>query len=67
MKLKELLPVLPISFIVYDNTHDTIFNVEFYCMLFTPKYAHYLDYQVMLLESSGHHVVVNIQEVEYAG
>lgn len=67
MKLKELLPVLPISFLVYDNTHDTIFNVEFFRMLYTPKYAHYLDYQVMLLESSDHHVVVNIQEVGYAG
>lgn len=62
MKLKELLPILAISFIVYDMTHDTIFNVEYFRMLYLPKYAHYLDYHVYLIEASNNHIVVNIME-----
>lgn len=62
MKLKELIPILPMCFIVYDMTHDTIFNVPHYRMLYLLKYAHYLDYHVYLIDSSDRHVVINIME-----
>lgn len=62
MKLKELIPILPIKFLVYDISHDTIFNVEHFRMLYLPKFAHYLEYHVYLIESSDKHIVVNIKE-----
>lgn len=62
MKLKELIPILPIKFLVYDISHDTIFNVEHFRMLHLPKFAHYLEYHVYLIESSDKHIVVNIKE-----
>ena len=62
MKLKELIPILPLQFLVYDLTHDTIFNVVHYRMLYLPKHAHYLDYHVHLIESSGEYIVINIME-----
>ena len=62
MKLKELIPILPIQFLIYDMTHDTIFNVTYYRMIYLPKHAHYLDYHVYLIESSEKHIVINIME-----
>lgn len=62
MKLKQILPILPSSFLVYDMNHDTIFNVPFYKNLYTSKYEHYLDYHVYLIEPSDRHIVVNIME-----
>lgn len=62
MKLKRILSILPSSFLVYDMNHDTIFNVAFYKMLYTPKYEHYLDYHVYLIEPSDRHIVVNVME-----
>lgn len=62
MKLKELLPILPISFLVYDMTHDTIFNVAYFRMLYLPKHAHYLEYHVYSIDKSDRHIVINIME-----
>lgn len=62
MKLKELIPILPITFLVYDMSHDTIFNVAHYRMLYLAKHAHYLEYHVYLIESSDRHIVINIME-----
>lgn len=62
MKLKELIPILPIKFLVYDISHDTIFNVEYFRMLYLPKFAHYLEYHVYLIDASEKHVVINITE-----
>lgn len=62
MKLKELIPILPIKFLVYDISHDTIFNVEYFRMLYLPKCAHYLEYHVYLIDASEKHVVINITE-----
>lgn len=62
MKLKELIPILPIRFLIYDMSHDTIFNVAHYRMLYLPKHTHYLNYHVYLVESSGEYIVVNIME-----
>lgn len=62
MKLKELIPILPIKFFVYDISHDTIFNVEYFRMLYLPKFAHYLEYNVYVIKASEKHVVINIME-----
>lgn len=62
MKLKELIPILPFEFLVYDMAHDTIFNVDYYRILYAPKYEHYLDYHIYLIEASDKHIVVNIME-----
>lgn len=62
MRLKELIPILPMSFIVYDMTHSRIFNVAYYRMLYLPKHAHYLEYHVYLIKSSDKHIVINIME-----
>lgn len=62
MKLKELIPILPIKFLIYDMSHDTIFNVAYYRMLYVPKNAHYLEYYVYLIEASDKHIVINIME-----
>lgn len=62
MKLKELIPILPIKFLVYDMSHDTIFDVAHYRMLYVPKNAHYLEYHVYLIEASEKHIVINIME-----
>lgn len=62
MKLKELIPILPIKFLVYDITHDTIFNVEYFRMLYLPKSARYLEYHVYSIEASEKHIVINIME-----
>ena len=62
MKLKELIPILPLEFLVYDMTHDTIFNIVHCHMLYLPKHVHYLDYHVYLIEPSDRHIVINIME-----
>ena len=62
MRLKELIPILPLKFLVYDMTHDRIFDVAYYRMLYLPKHTQYLNYHVYLVESSGKHIVVNIME-----
>lgn len=62
MKLKELIPILPIKFLVYDISYDRMFNVDHFRILYLPKFAHYLDYHVYLIESSDKHIVINIKE-----
>lgn len=62
MKLKELIPILPMCFIVYDMTHDRILDITYYRELYLPKHAHYLDYHVYLINSSDKHIVINIME-----
>lgn len=62
MKLKELIPILPLQFLVYDMTHERIVDIAYYRELYIPKLSHYLDYHVYLIESSDKHIVINIME-----
>lgn len=62
MKLKEVIPILPVTFLVYDMSHENIFDVAHYRMLYVPKNRHYLDYHVYVIEASDKHILVNIME-----
>ena len=62
MRLKELIPILPPQFLVYDMTHERIVDITYFRELYLPKHAHYLEYHVYLIESSEKHIVINIME-----